>query len=353
MQRTAGIGRAIARVLFALAAIAATANTTRAEHCIADVNLDGSVLAQDLALLLSDWGRPASAGLATDIDGSGVVDANDLAIMLGAWGTCVKVPAWADLIEPSPDPAVVTDPALRAAIVASGTAWRVRDHATGIEMLLVPKGTFMMGASAGDSSAWLDENPRHAVTISRPFYIGRYEVTQPEFLAVTGYNPSFFTQADDGDIQPLPVETVSFVQIQGFLAATGLRLPTEAEWEFACRAGSESPTYASGSQETVDLAWYAPNSGFVTHPVGDRAPNALGLHDMLGNVWEWTADWHDSLYYASSPAIDPPGPSAGAFKVIRGGSWYAPSQNTRSSFRGAVWPQATFGDTGFRVVRNP
>jgi formylglycine-generating enzyme required for sulfatase activity len=210
-----------------------------------------------------------------------------------------------------------------------------------------------MGASVGDDAAWSDEQPRHAVTISRPFYLGRYEVTQPEFLAVTGYNPSYFTQANDGEAQALPVETVSFPQVQGFLASTGMRLPTEAEWECACRAGTHAPTYAIGSEQTVDLAWYSPNSGLVTHAVGQRAPNALGLHDMLGNVWEWTADWYDSLYYAASPVMDPPGPAVGAFKVIRGGSWYAPDQNTRSSFRGALWPLATFGDTGFRVARNP
>ena len=357
MDFTAGkdSARAVAAVsmTLALGVLAPSGTAWCAEHCTSDVNLDGAVAANDLALLLADWGRAPSTGLATDIDGNGIVDASDLTLMLASWDACAKVPAWAELIEPSPDPTVVTDAALRAAIVGSGFAWRIRERATGIEMLLVPKTSFMMGASVGDAMATADEQPRHAVTISHPYYLGRFEVTQPQFAEVMGFNPSYFPDTDGVSLPHRPVETVSENTIQVFLAATGLRLPTECEWECACRAGTQAPTPCNEKQVLEDLAWYAPNSGFVTSPVGLRAANPLGFHDMLGNVWEWVQDWYDSIYYAQSPTVDPTGPANGAFRVVRGGSWYAPEQNTRSSFRGALWPGATFGDTGFRVARTP
>jgi len=361
MQRTAGIGRATARIALAPASIAVLASallgllepTANADLCVADVDGDGAVVAQDLALLLSDWGGPPSVGVATDIDRDGIVDAADLTLLLGAWNECLKLPAWADLVEPSPDPAVVTDPALRAAIISSGSAWRVRDRGTGIEMLLVPKGSFAMGASVGDPLASADETPRHVVTVSRAFYLGRFEVTQPEFAGAMEFNPSYFPDTEGPGLAHRPVETVSHVMIGSFLAGTGLRLPTECEWEFACRAGTQAPNYCGEGDVLGDLAWYQPNSGFTTHPVGSRMANPLGLHDMLGNVWEWCQDWYDSGYYAMSPLFDPPGPTIGSMRIIRGGSWYAPEQNTRSSFRGALWPDAVFGDTGFRVARNP
>jgi formylglycine-generating enzyme required for sulfatase activity len=207
-----------------------------------------------------------------------------------------------------------------------------------------------MGASEGDTLAFGDEFPRHQVSISRPYYMGRYEVTQPQFAAAMGYNPSYFSDPTD---PPRPVETVAFQPVAVFCARTGFRLPTEAEWEHACRAGTAQPDYAPASLLLQDIAWYGPNSGYVTHPVGQRACNALGLHDMLGNVWEWCKDWHDPGYYAVSPAVDPTGPELGSMRIIRGGSWYTPESNTRSSFRGAIWPEAVLGDTGFRVVRNP
>jgi len=320
------------------------------ESCPGDVDGEGSVGADDLVLLLADWGRPPSAGMASDIDGNGVVGPPDLMMLLDAWDSCVKVPAWAELLEAVPNPSIVTEASLRGAISATRLAWRVRDRATGIELVLVPPGTFEMGASEGDELAFNSELPRHAVTISRPYYLGRHEVTQPQFAAVMGFNPSYFSDPTD---PPRPVETVAFQPIAVFLARTGFRLPTEAEWERACRAGTTAPNYASGELLLADLAWYAPNSGFVTNPVGQRACNGLGLHDMLGNVWEWCRDWFEPGYYQVSPAVDPAGPEQGAMRVIRGGSWYAPESNTRASFRGALWPEATLGDTGFRVARHP
>ena len=328
------------------------AQDARASDCAGDVDHDGAVGAADLAAMLSGWGAPNGSNSAGDLNGDSVVDAGDLAIVLGNWGSCVVVPEWADLLEARPDPEVVTDPELRAAIVATGLAWRVRDAASGIEMLLVPPGAMRMGASPGDALAFDDEFPAHHVVLSQPYYLGRHETTQGEFLAATGYNPSFFTGSSDGDAAMHPVEMVSYPMVLEFLEATGLRLPTEAEWEFACRGGTFTPIYARAGETAEDIAWHAPNSGFVTNPVGTRAPNALGLHDMLGNVWEWVADWYSGGYYEVSPQFDPPGPADGSFKIIRGGSWFVSASNLRSSFRGAYWPGGQLGDTGFRVARD-
>jgi len=350
MQRTAAVLRRLASAAFLLAAILVPGDAAFAESCPGDVDGDGSVGSADLALLLADWGRPPSAGMASDVDGDGLVYADDLMMLLNGWDACVKVPAWAELIEAAPDPAIVVDPGLRGAIAAAGLAWRVRDRGTGIELVLVPAGTFEMGASLGDELAFSSEFPRHMVTISRPYYLGVHEVTQPQFAAVMGFNPSYFSDPTD---PPRPVETVAFQPVAVFLARTGFRLPTEAEWERACRAGTTTPNYAVGELLLADIAWYSPNSGFVTNPVGQRACNGLGLHDMLGNVWEWCRDLFDPAYYGVSPAVDPTGPEFGTMRVIRGGSWYAPESNTRASFRGALWAEATLGDTGFRVARNP
>ena len=329
------------------------AQDARAADCAGDIDRDGAVGAADLATLLAGWGAPNGANAASDLNGDAVVDAGDLAFVLGNWGGCVAVPAWATLVEARPDPSVVTDIELRAAIEATGLAWRVRDDASGIEMLLVPGGAFRMGASPGDALAFSDEFPAHHVVISQPYYIGRYETTQAQFAAIVGYNPSFFAGSANDPASANPVEMVSFPMIEEFLELTGLRLPTEAEWEYACRAGTHAPIYALPGQDPQEIAWYAPNSGFETHPVGSRAANALGLHDMLGNVWEWVADWYSGGYYAVSPPVDPQGPEMGTFKVIRGGSWFVSDSNMRSSFRGAYWPDGQLGDTGFRVVREP
>lgn len=353
MQPLNGMRRLVAPVVMSLAFVAGQHAFATGSGCPSDVDGDGRVSAQDLALLLADWGGSPHGSAATDIDGNGIVDAADLSIMLGAWDTCVAVPAWAELVEAKPDPAVVGSAALRAAIEQSGLAWRVRDRVAGIELLLVPEGAFMMGATPDDTLAFSDEYPAHAVAFAQPFYLGRYEVMQREFEAVMGFNPSYFPQSSLGGDADYPVETVSHDTIAGFLDATGLRLPTEAEWECACRAGTTAPNYAELGQTLDGIAWYGPNSGYITHLVGMKPANALGFHDMLGNVWEWVADWYDAGYYAVSPLASPQGPEWGIFRVIRGGSWYTPESNTRAPFRGAMWPAAELGDTGFRVARSP
>jgi formylglycine-generating enzyme required for sulfatase activity len=185
--------------------------------------------------------------------------------------------------------------------------------ATGIEFVAIPPGEFMMGCSTGDQQCAADENPRHRVQITKGFEIGKYEVTQAQWLALMPSNPS--THKGDS----LPVETVSKVDAQDFIAKLNAqndgyvyRLPTEAEWEYAARAGTDAPY--SGPLDEV--AWYGANSGDETHPVGQKKPNAWGLYDTQGNVREWVSDLYSANYYRTSPAADPTGPAPGA----RGGA---------------------------------
>jgi formylglycine-generating enzyme required for sulfatase activity len=279
------------------------------------------------------------------------------------------LPAWYTVLEQNPDPAIVTSASLRNAITATGYPWRVRDNGTGIEMVLIPPGTFNMGCSASNAfSCVSDESPVHAVTLTGAFYIGRYEVTQAQWQARMGSNPSSFTSASAevpaAQIPNRPVEQVSWNMIAGnggFLSGAGLRLPTEAEWEYACRAGTTTAFhgftgYLSGTNDDTlvgNIAWYPSNSSSQTRPVGGRLANGFGLHDMSGNVWEWVSDWYSSSYYASSPSSNPTGPATGTYRVLRGGSWNNYTFNVRSSYRTYVTPDTTFDVIGFRVARAP
>jgi formylglycine-generating enzyme required for sulfatase activity len=269
----------------------------------------------------------------------------------------IVVPSWATLVEAMPDPAVVTDVTLRAAISASGLAWRVRDTATQMEMSLVPAGTFTMGCDAANQNgcANSDENPTHSVTLTQAFYMGRYEVTQGQWVARIGSNPSYFQGASYPDAGNRPVEQVSWNAIQYYLSATGMRLPSEAEWEYACRAGTSTKfNNGSSDQNTVGtIAWYSDNSEVQTHAVGGKAANALGLHDMAGNVSEWVNDWYKVTYYSVSPSTNPLGPVSGTARVIRGGSWSAAWDYMSSSYRDNYTPVYTDFLIGFRVARNP
>jgi formylglycine-generating enzyme required for sulfatase activity len=265
----------------------------------------------------------------------------------------IVVPAWATLVEYTPDPAVVTDASLRAAIAATGLAWRVRDTATQVEMLLVPPGTFQMGCTMGSNQYGCSsaELPVHQVTLTNAFYLGRYELTQSQWVATMGSNPSSFQGQPDSASRP--VERVSWTTIQGYLAATGFRLPTEAEWEYACRAGTQMPFYNGSTDDSTvgALAWYSPNSGSQTHAVGGKLANALGFHDMLGNVWEWVNDWYGG--YTSGAQTDPTGSVSSTNRVFRGGSWSAGTDVVRSSYRYDATPGYTGFNVGFRVARTP
>jgi formylglycine-generating enzyme required for sulfatase activity len=288
----------------------------------------------------------------------------------------ILVPTWARLLEAMPDPAVVTDANLRAAIAASGFAWRIKDTSSNIEMLLVPAGTFMMGCSASTQwGGWCDSNefPIHQVTLTNAFYMGRYEVTQAQWTAKMGNNPSRFVPANGYSSDTTkPVEYVSWNMIASgstsFMSLTGLRLPTEAEWEYAYRAGTTTAFHSYPAQPTGfnddtlldNIAWYSGNNGaegssnYGTKAVGGKFANGLGLHDMAGNVGEWCQDWYSDSYYASSPLTNPTGPATGASRLVRGGYWCCLSTYCRGSPRSYNVPDNPWStDVGFRVVRTP
>jgi formylglycine-generating enzyme required for sulfatase activity len=229
----------------------------------------------------------------------------------------------------------------------SGTAIRSGEP----EMVFVEGGTFMMGCTAEqDSDCEGKEKPAHQVTLS-DFYIGKYEVTQAQWKAVMGDNPSAF----EGD--SLPVERVSWDDVQEFIrklnVRTGMnyRLPTEAEWEFAARGGTQSKRYTySGSHTVDDVAWHYGNSGNKTHAVGGKQANELGIYDMSGNVWEWCSDWYDS--YSSSLQTNPAGATDGFYRVNRGSSGGGIIGSVRVSNRGSSSPDFYGYFLGFRLARS-
>jgi formylglycine-generating enzyme required for sulfatase activity len=249
----------------------------------------------------------------------------------------------------------------------------------GMKFVLIPPGEFDMGstqeeivrfqnqAKEWDLPQWvversLSEAPRHRIRLTQAFYLGKYEVTQAQYQQVMGSNPSKFP----GSGPDAPVETVSwndavsFCQRLSALPAekgTGgvCRLPTEAEWEYAARAGTTT-AYCFGDEEAAlsDYAWWGGNSDGKTHPVGEKRPNGFLLFDMHGNVWEWCADWDSAEYYAKSPTDDPVGPDFGSVRAIRGGSFDARHTfpgHYRSAFRNHGVPGLSFDYVGFRVVR--
>ena len=208
-------------------------------------------------------------------------------------------------------------------------------------MVAVEGGTFMMGATSEQGSeAYDDEKPVHQVTLSS-YYIGQTEVTQALWEAVMGKNP---VKYDFGDNRP--VTNVSWDDCQDFviklnqLTGKRFRLPTEAEWEYACRGGKKSRGYKySGSNTIDDVAWYTSNSSGETHPVATKSPNELGIYDMSGNVWEWCQDWKGS--YSNAAQTNPTGASSGSYRVNRGGSWRSSAKYCRSSYR-------SYGTPGYR-----
>jgi formylglycine-generating enzyme required for sulfatase activity len=210
----------------------------------------------------------------------------------------------------------------------TGYPRRVRDERSGIVFLLVEPGEFRMGSTRGNA----DEQPVHTVRITKPFYLAETETTQQQWEAVMGTNPSNFRGPR------LPVETVSWNDLQAFVrnlnggGAGPFRLPTEAEWEYACRAGTNSE-YAFGDVISTNQANYDVHNRTVA--VGSFKPNAWGFYDMHGNVWEWCSDWYDSDYYATcrDGVSDPQGPSDGVLRVVRGGSWNTYPAYVRSANR--------------------
>jgi formylglycine-generating enzyme required for sulfatase activity len=235
-------------------------------------------------------------------------------------------------------------------------------------LVFIPPGTFRMGSPTNEVGRnevdpQIGEGPQTAVTISRGFWMGKHEVTQEEYQAVMGSNPSKFQGDPD-----LPVDSVSWFhatdccskltereRAAGRIATNSVyRLPTEAEWEYACRAWT-STRFSHGDdlkyENLSEYAWYAANSSASTHPVGLRLPNPWGLYDMSGNVWEWCQD--RSAPYPGGNALDPQGPTTGADRMMRGGSGVGPGAGMRSAQRLHNLPTITFGNVGFRVVLAP
>ena len=205
------------------------------------------------------------------------------------------------------------------------------NNSIGMKFVWIPPGTFLMGSPPDEPGRRNDET-QHRVTLTKGFYIGVHQVTQAQWHKVLRRDPSYSKGAN------LPVESISWDECREFCEALGksdgkkYRLPTEAEWEYACRAGSTTPFhFGDDSKQLGAYAWYSDNTGPRTNPVGVKPPNAWGLYDMHGNVWEWCADWHGP--YPEGDSTDPQGPDAGEARVLRGGSWKNSPWECRSAYR--------------------
>ncbi|MGO9111996.1 MAG: formylglycine-generating enzyme family protein [Thermoguttaceae bacterium] len=245
-----------------------------------------------------------------------------------------------------------------------------------LELVLIPAGEFLMGSpeemikeelkAHGDEDYQghlREEEPQHYVRITKPFYLGKYLVTKQQWQAIMGNTPS------QGKGPRNPVENVSWNDCQKFVeklnaklgkgveehllpAEAKFKLPTEAHWEYACRAGSTTRYHFGDRADKLgEYAWYRSNSGGKTHPVGLKKPNAWGLYDMYGNIYEWCADWCGA-YDASSPADDPTGPATGSYRVNRGGGYFRVAERCRSAYRGSTTPEHGNG-VGLRVCLGP
>ncbi|MGE0821566.1 MAG: SUMF1/EgtB/PvdO family nonheme iron enzyme [Candidatus Binatia bacterium] len=297
-----------------------------------------------------------------------------LRVRAGQLNLDLPSPAVPFLSSPPPPPQQSSPPLSSSSLALPPT---LRDS-IGMEFVLIPAGEFLMGADNRAS----DEKPVRRVQITKPFYLGKYPVTQEQWQKVVGNNPSRFT----GDLKR-PVENVSWGDIQVFLQKLNAlkgkvynfgnvpqeqwqvflqkmkssgggryRLPTEAEWEYACRAGSTGD-YCFGNEvsQLREYAWYDENSGGTTHPVGQLKPNAWGLYDMHGNVWEWVQDWYAEDYYRQrpDPDVDPQGPYSGVLRVLRGGSYLSNQGYARCACRRWYSPPYAADDGGVRVVVLP
>jgi sulfatase modifying factor 1 len=243
-----------------------------------------------------------------------------------------------------------------------------RQNSLGMTFVFIPPDEFRMGTSLDeaeiiaremetpDASRFLDEAPVHRVIISTGFWLGESEVTQGQWHRLMGDKPGPAAGWEQPDWESLPVVSVSWDMAQQFLTRLNerdeqfrYRLPTEAEWEYAARAGSTA-TRPVPVEQLGDYAWFIENSGDVPHPVASRKPNAFGLYDMLGNAWEWVNDRYHPDTYTKATRTDPTGPAQGASRVRRGGSYHCPLFQTRPAYRSANAPDTAYSVIGFRVV---
>jgi uncharacterized protein (TIGR02996 family) len=266
------------------------------------------------------------------------------------------------------------EPRLRG-LLASGVPppVPVLTNTVGMRFVPLPPGSFAMGSDPGEVGRHPDEGPRHVVRLTRGVLIGQAPVTQAQYSAVLKHNPSHFAQGHEGgpsvsgmDTSSFPVERISWHDASELCWRLSLlepgrryRLPTEAEWEYACRAGTTT-TFHFGQALTSDRANIdgglpeggAPRGPYLarTTAVASYPPNAFGLYDMHGNVWEWCLDWFDEGYYAVSPAESPTGPAFGVRKALRGGGWFYGARICRSAYRYRYEPEARHNDFGLRIV---
>ena len=278
---------------------------------------------------------------------------NEQRVSVAAGQVAVLEVALIDAELPSP-PTPIEAPRPR---VSAPRAGPVRENAKdGLKYVWVDPGTFTMGCSAGDDECLDSEKPAHQVTISRGFWVGQTPVTVSAYLRFSGSNGRRMPPAPTFNVawadENMPIVNVTWNEAQAYCGWVGGRLPTEAEWEYAARGGSSDSRYGN----LDEVAWYNNNSGRQTHEVAQKRANGFGLHDVLGNVWEWCNDWYDDHYYPSSPLQDPQGPGYGQFRVLRGGSWSSYFRLVRASYRFRVYPNVRITDLGFRCdgeVGNP
>ena len=222
-----------------------------------------------------------------------------------------------------------------------------------LEMVWVPPGDFLMGSPDSEKGRAASEGPQHQVSLTRGFWMGKYPVTCEQWAVVMDGNVSGNDAKDK-----LPVEQVSWEDCQEFIRRLNgqgegiYRLPTEAEWEYACRAGTTTARFFGEDAGQLDAyAWYDGNSEGKTHPVGGKQPNAWGVYDLYGNVWEWCRDWSGD--YTADDATDPTGPATGQCRVLRGGNWYSKEDNCRSATRSNNTPGSRIFGGGFRITWTP
>lgn len=251
------------------------------------------------------------------------------------------------------------------------TEAEIYTNSIGMQFIRIPAGTFMMGAPEDDKEAWNFAKPQHEVRISKPFYLGVFEITQQQWEAVMSSNPYTLPRSNPYYhlpgmaarlTRPTNPATVSWSDAQEFISRLNeleghsrYRLPTEAEWEYAARAGTQTRySFGNDRDELERYAWYG--EGFIsgsTHPVGQKQPNPWGLYDVHGNAWEWVQDWYSPDYYAQSPSVDPTGPARGVGRVVRGGSWHHTADSWRTSFRKEYKPGYRGISIGLRVAMTP
>jgi formylglycine-generating enzyme required for sulfatase activity len=252
-------------------------------------------------------------------------------------------------------------------------------NSIGMKLVLIPPGEFLMGSPESERDRGSDEQ-QHRVRITKPFFLGVHEVTQAEYQRVMGTNPSVFSRGGsmrdklgDTDTSQFPVEDVTWDDAVSFCSKLSqlpaeqtarrvYRLPSEAEWECACRSGTTTPFHfggqLNGTQANCNgqVPYGTQTSGprlERTAAVGSYSPNAFGLYDMHGNVWEWCHDWYEAKYYTNSPTDDPQGPTQYSFRVIRGGGWNRGAGNCRSAFRYGYQPANRSVSLGFRAALVP